>query len=52
MLRCQLARARHEGNRSPKYAQQVEQQHEQAVKRHAQANQRLDQIMRDGGGRS
>jgi hypothetical protein len=50
MLRCQLARARHEGNRSPKYAQQVEQQHEQAVKRHARANQRLDQIMRDGGG--
>ena len=50
-LRYLLARARHEGNRSPEYVMQVEQQHEQAVERHAQANQRLDQTMRDSGGR-
>ena len=52
MLRCQLATVRHEGNRSAEYVNQVEQQHAQAVKRHAQANQRLDQTMRDNGGRS
>jgi hypothetical protein len=52
MLRCQLARVRHEGNRSSEYVNQIEQQHAQAVKRRAQANQRLDQTIRDSSGRS
>ena len=52
LLRYLLVRVRHEGNRSPEYVKQVEQQHEQAMERHAQTNQRLDQIMRDSGGRS
>ena len=42
MLRYQLARVRHEANRSPEYVSQVEQQHAKAVEHHAQAN-RLDQ---------
>jgi hypothetical protein len=45
-------RVRHEANRSPEYVKHVEQEHAQAVQHHAQANQRLDQIMRDSGGRS
>ena len=51
LLRNQLARVQHEGNRSPEYVKQVEQQHEQAVRHHAQTIQRLDQIMRDYGER-
>jgi hypothetical protein len=50
-LRHLLARVQHEGNRSPEDVKHVEQQHVQAVKCHAEANQRLDQIMRDCGGR-
>ncbi len=50
MLRCQLARVRHEGNRSSEYVNQIEQQHAQAVKRRAQVNQRLDQTIRDSSG--
>jgi hypothetical protein len=45
MLRYLLARVRHEGNRSPEYVKQAEE-------RHAQANQRLDQIVKDSGGPS
>jgi hypothetical protein len=52
LLRNLLARVRHEGNRSPEYVRQVERQHAHAVKRHAKANQRLDQIMKDSGDRS
>ena len=52
LLRCQLARVRHEGNRSSEYVNQIEQQHAQAVKRHAQANQRLAQTMKDNRERS
>ena len=52
MLRSLLARVRHEGNRSPEYVEQVQQQHEQAERHHAQAIQRLDQIMRDCDDRS
>jgi cytochrome c-type biogenesis protein CcmH/NrfG len=51
-LRQLLARVRHEGIRSPEYVKRIERQHAQALRRHAQANQRLDQIMRDCGGRS
>ena len=51
MLRCQLARVRHEANRSPGYVKRVERQHAQSVSRHAQAVQRLDQIMKDCGER-
>ena len=51
-LRHLVARVRHEANRSPEYVKHVEQEHAQAVRHHAQANQRLDQIMRDSGGRS
>ena len=47
-----VARVRHEANRSPEYVKHVEQEHAQAVQRHAQANQRLDQIIRDNGERS
>jgi hypothetical protein len=50
-LRYQLTRVRHEANRSPEYVKQVEQQHEQAERHHAQSIQRLDQIMRDCGER-
>jgi hypothetical protein len=52
MLRSLLARVRHEGNRSPEYVRQVEHRHEQALRHHAQAIQRLDQIIRDCGRRS
>ena len=51
-LRHLVARVRQEANRSPEYVKHVEQEHAQAVQRHAQANQRLDQIMTDSGGRS
>ena len=51
-LRHLLARVRHEGNRSPQYVWRVERQHAQALRRHAEANQRLAQIMRDSGKRS
>jgi uncharacterized protein (DUF3084 family) len=51
-LRHLVDRVRHEANRSPEYVKHVEQEHAQAVQHHAQANQRLDQIMRDSGGRS
>ena len=51
MLRYQLARVRHEANRSPEYVRQIEQQHARAVGHHAQAMQRFDQIMRDCGER-
>ena len=51
MLRHQLARVRHEGNRSPDHTEQIEQQHAQAVEHHAQAARRLDQIMKDCGER-
>jgi hypothetical protein len=52
MLRYLLARVRHEGNRSPEYVARIERRHVHAVRRHAQANQRLDQAMRDYGARS
>jgi hypothetical protein len=51
-LRSRLARVQHAGNRSPGYVKRVEQQHAQALKRHAHAIQRLHQIMNDSGGRS
>jgi uncharacterized protein (DUF3084 family) len=51
MLRSHLARVRQEANRSPEYVGQAEQQHEQAERHHAQAIQRLDQIMKDCGER-
>ena len=51
-LRHLVDRVRHEANRSPEYVNHVEQERARAVKRHAQANQRLNQIMRDSGGRS
>jgi hypothetical protein len=51
-LRHLLARVQHEGNRSPEDVARAEQQHQQAARHHAEANQRLDQIMRDCGGRS
>jgi hypothetical protein len=50
-LRSLLARVRHEGNRSPEYVKRVERQHAQAVGHHAQAIERLDQIMKDCGER-
>jgi hypothetical protein len=52
MLRTLVARVRYEDNRSPEYGKRVERRHAQALTRHAQANQRLDQIMKDCGGRS
>ena len=51
VLRGLVARVRHGGNRSPEHVERVERQHAQALRRHARANQRLDQIMRDCGGR-
>ena len=51
VLRGLLARVRHEGKRSPEYVERVERQHTQALRRHARANQRLDQVMRDCGAR-
>jgi hypothetical protein len=52
VLRHLLARVQHNGNRSPEYVKRVQRQHVQAVKRHAEANQRFDQVMRDCGRRS
>ena len=52
VLRNLLVRVRHEANRSPDYVERIERQHAQALQRHAQANQRLDQVMRDCGERS
>ena len=34
------------------YVKHVDQEHARAVHHHEQANQRLDQIMKDSGGRS
>ena len=51
-LRHLVARVRQEANRSPEYVKHVEQEHARAAQRYAQANQRLDQIMTDSGGRS
>jgi hypothetical protein len=51
-LRYLVVRVKHEANRSPEYVKHVEQEHAQAVQHHAQAKQRLGQIMRDSGGRS
>ena len=47
-----LARVRYEGNGLPEYVKQAEQQYKRAVELHAQANQRLHQIMKDSGDRS
>ena len=52
IIRYLLARVRYEGNGSPEYVKQAEQQYKRAVEHHAQANQRLHQIMKDSGDRS
>jgi hypothetical protein len=52
VLRHLLARVQHEGNRPPKDVLYMKQQHALAVRRHAEANQRLDEIVRDRVGRS